>query len=776
VNSEHTLEWQFGGWSGLSPWLGWSALALLAVGGTALAFFFYRQTLQALSWRQRVIFAVLRCGFLFSILLCLAGPARVERVYDADQDARPLAVIVDRSASMSVADSRGVTRLAQSLRIWKKVEADAIRSFPGLRYFHFSTSLTSDANLEGAASGSDSGGETHLYGSLDQALKGAPAGGYGGIVCLTDGLDTTNETPEELSARALQGHSPLYFAVGQNQQVANETLLVREMNVPGRALRKSRFTTTVLVEAHATKARDVPLSLWMENQQVAQTTLHLHPGNNLVPWSVPLDVAEPGLLHLETRLGDGADQETTAAIMPVVASDQVHVLFYQGTLDWSFRFIDTALQGDPSFVLTGLFNPSLKLTQTVGSPNQPILSEMPNTVDALQSYQIIVLSNVFGYELSTAQQTALLDYVHGGGGLLFLVSDTAMARTFASTALEKVLPVVFEGTPKKPDHNDNVQEFQDMMRSIGGVNPSREDDFATDSQKSGANALQDFALPPNSKRSQIAGLFTPGPNGTLQNMPQFSTYARVHGVKAGSEVLAVHPQDKTESGESRALLVTQRFGQGQVTALLTDALWRWRLSLPSTSHDPEIFWQQLFLALSRHPAGSAGLHFALQPFSAALGQTCAFRLDGVHGKDAPTITAISPKGASQTLTAQPAPQSGSWLFQLNSNESGNWRIQAQDSSGAMMETLVRVSNASHSAELSGLPPDTEGLRKLAASTGGCLLNDGAPENWTTTHPHEDLTTLVSKHSRPLWNNWLILLIGLGFYATELIWRRQAKLL
>ena len=776
MTSQRTFEWQFGGWSGLPPWLCWIVLLLAAASAIALAVQFYRHTLRALTWRQRMILAALRCGFILSLLLCLAGPARVDRMYDSDQDARPLAVVVDRSASMGVSDAQGTTRLSCALRIWKKIEPTAIRSFPSLSYFQFSSSLESEPDLETAISASNSGKETHLYDSLNQALKDSPAGGYGGVVCLTDGLDTTDQTAEELGSRALQNHSPLYFAVGQNQQAARETLLVRELNVPGRALRKSRFTATTLIEAHTTHERDVPVTLWMEGQQIAQTSMRLKAGNNLVPWSVPVDTAEPGLLHLEARLGDGVEQETTAAIIPVMASDKIPVLFYQGTLDWSFRFIATALQGDPSFVLTGLFNPSLNLTQTTSSGDQPVINELPNSADALQAYQIVVLSNVFGNELTPAQQKALLDYVHGGGGLLFLVSDTAMARSFAGTPLESVLPVIFEAPPKTPSRDDSVQQFQDMMHAIGGVNQGREDTFASDSQaQSGGDPLQKFATPPDSKRSGISGLFTGDSKDTMKNVPQFSSYARVHGVKAGGQTLAVHPQDKTDSNEARALLVTQHFGEGQVTTLLTDALWRWRLSLPSTSHDPEIFWQQLFLALARHRAGTDGIRFALQPFYASLGQTCAFRIDGIRGKDAPVLTAISPIGKSQVLTAQPGTQASSWLFQLNVTEPGNWRVQAHDQFGAMMETLVRVSNASHKDELSGLPPDTEGLRKLAESTGGCLLNDGTPEDWSTTHTHHQ-ATLLSKHAHPLWNNWVILVIGLGFYVTELIWRRRAKLL
>jgi len=56
-----------------------------------------------------------------------------------------------------------------------------------------------------------------------------------------------------------------------------------------------------------------------------------------------------------------------------------------------------------------------------------------------------------------------------------------------------------------------------------------------------------------------------------------------------------------------------------------------------------------------------------------------------------------------------------------------------------------------------------------------LLNDGVPDTWSTTSS-PDLTTLVSKHSEPVWDTWIILLAALGFYVAELVWRRQARLL
>jgi hypothetical protein len=285
---------------------------------------------------------------------------------------------------------------------------------------------------------------------------------------LTDGLDTTDALPEECISRSLQNHCPLYFCVGQGQSAPRETLLVRELDVPGQVLRKSQFTAQVVVEAYTHQARDVPVSLWKDDRSVAQTLLHLHAGANLIPWPVPVDSGEPGLLHLDCRLGEGAEQESTAAAVPVVAQEQIHILFYQGSLDWSYRFINLAVQNDPSFALTGLFNPDLSVTREIASSSQdPNLMEMPEKVEDLHPFQIVILSNVFADQMSAAQQTALSDYVRGGGGVLFMVSDTKMAATFAGTALESMMPVIFEAPTPEDQGAQSENALQQQMNQVG---------------------------------------------------------------------------------------------------------------------------------------------------------------------------------------------------------------------------------------------------------------------------------------------------------------------
>ena len=376
MKPEHAFEWQLGSWLGLPPALSWSLLVLGALGGIFLAVFLYRDTLRALTPGQRAILIVLRAGFFLSLLLCLAGPSREERVYEANQPTKPLAVLVDRSGSMTSPGTRSLPRVTSALGVWKRVESDARRAFPEQRYFSFSDSLHAASNLDAALTADDPAGTTHLYDSLAQLMKEAPSGGYAGIVTLTDGLDTTDTTPDACASLALQAHCPLYFCVGQSASAPTETLLVREFSVPGEVGRKSQFVARIVVEAHTRQARDVPLTLLKDGQPLASSQIHLQPGANLVPWTVPVDSGEPGLIHLQCQLGAGADQETLGAAVQVVAQEKVSVLFFQGSLDWSSRFITMAVGSDPSFTLTNLYSPNLNLTrEVVPNAQTPVLAE-----------------------------------------------------------------------------------------------------------------------------------------------------------------------------------------------------------------------------------------------------------------------------------------------------------------------------------------------------------------------------------------------------------------
>ncbi len=145
------FEWQFGGW--LRHWsapVAWSVLGTLAVGGAIFVAWMYRRTLRALPPGARVPLTVLRAAIVLIVVLCLANPVRVERRPLEPSARDTLAVVVDRSDSMTTADHRGVTRLASATQLWKQHEAQADKAFSRVVYRHFAVTAAADADLDAA--------------------------------------------------------------------------------------------------------------------------------------------------------------------------------------------------------------------------------------------------------------------------------------------------------------------------------------------------------------------------------------------------------------------------------------------------------------------------------------------------------------------------------------------------------------------------------------------------------------------------------------------------
>src|SRR5207249_3610910 len=76
-----------------------------------------------------------------------------------------------------------------------------------------------------------------------------------------------------------------------------------------------------------------------------------------------------------------------------------------------------------------------------------------------------------------------------------------------------------------------------------------------------------------------------------QNIPPVLSVFAGFTLSPGAETLVT--ADTPQGVEP--VVVTQRFGQGKVTAILTDSLWRWQLGPEAGKAKPyERFWKQMF--------------------------------------------------------------------------------------------------------------------------------------------------------------------------------------
>jgi hypothetical protein len=752
VNSD--FEWQFGGWlQRVPPAMAWGILGLLGLGGLVLIVFLYRRTLRKLSPASRNVLTVLRVALLLVLCLLLAGPSRVRRPAADDQkNERHLAVIVDRSGSMDAVDNRNETRLQNALRIWKQHADEAAQAFDQVDHYRFASKLEKAASLDDATKPGTPGSETQLWTALHAAMADSPAA----IVTITDGLDTSGTDASRVIGEAQSHGIPLYFVPGVNRSRAADLLCIRDVKTPSQVLRVSRFHASLIAEISTPRERDVPVSLWSGRRELASGMLHARAGWNLLPWSADVRASEPGTMPLEFRLGDGAAQETAASSTQVVERTAVGILYYQGALQWGYRFLRGALESDPSFSLTSILNPALgvKITQASGAS----MDDLPDNAAALKKFQIVILAHVLADQLTPAQQQALIDYAKGGGGVLFIAPDSAATDRFAGTPLEAMLPVVFEPYSGNTAQQDNANAFIARMHSALSSGDSDGTIDGDDESPDNAPQLLPFAVLP-------AGI------GMVKGgePPMFSNYARVQRAKPAAEVLAVHPTERTPEDAPRVLLARQQFGQGFTVAMATDLLWRWKMSLPSSSRAAEIFWQQLMLSLV--PAPPEGLRIVKSSSTAALNRSTTITVVGASGAAQPRIEAVSPNGREQWLGAVSSPNG--WLASVTPDALGRWQLTATDSTGNVATMSLPVEPMVRTAENSNTPPDIDGMRQIADATGGALIGSDPVFQPKSAETAEDEG---AKSSQPLWNQSWLLGALLGLYALELITRRMFRLL
>ena len=739
------IEWQFGGWlHDLPAPVATAVLAAIGFAGILFVAWSYRRSRGVLTPRARRWLAGLRASVMLLLLLCLANPVRIEKPAPPKTAGRTLTVLVDRSASMSMPDPRGATRLADAIRRWRQVEPAAKQEFSSVSYRRFDREVRSAASLDDAVNTGVPGDETHLFAALRHSLEENPAA----IVCLTDGLDTSDEASGKFAAEAAARGVPIYFVPGENHLLSDASLALREIQAPARVLRRTEFAAAAVIEAAQPRDKELPMELWVNGKKTASTNLAMRAGHNTLSWPVTVQSGEPGELALEFRAGD----QSASCVADVVESTTMDVLYYQGALQWGYRFLRGALETDPSFRLTAILNPALQVQLSAGSG--AALADLPEDAATLRRFQIVILAHVFANQLSPLQQQALVDYVRGGGCVFFISPDTEATEGFSSTTMEQMLPVVFAA------RNDAASSAVRQMQRQLSMNAAESGDPTLEGG-SQAITLKPFALPRGTPHSAAAALFL---NANAGELPQYASNARVRALKAGAEALAVSGGDAPE-----VLLARQRFGNGFAVVLVTDLLWRWKLSLPSKSHTVEKFWQQLLLSLA--PGSGQGFHVMKLTESPAVNKPAVFV---ANTETAPAFEAMSPAGKRQRLTAsdQSATNGRAWQASFTPTMAGQWNLRATDSSGREARLVFPVREKPISAELVNLPADLTGMTQLAESTGGALVREAADYQSRV----EPTATAPLKAPEPLWNSSVLLGLMLAAYATELISRRFCKLL
>ena len=722
------------------PWLGFAVVLVIAAVGWSLV--------RGVRSRPRVfVLGGLRALMLAVLVLMLFQP---QRRRDEITLLRPqLAVLVDASESMTDPVDDRQPRRWQRVIEWfgSKSVAGAKNDFD-LRVFRFDSALSEQP--QPVKEWKFNGSSTRLLDAVSQVeerFRGQP---LAGVLLLSDGLDTG------VTAGGQAGSSRVpVFAFELEKPFARKQRAKRislaGVDHPSRVAVGWDTEIRVSLAGSGLTGQTAIVEIWRDGHRQAETPVAFNEDEQTRTVAFAVAHDKPGTVQYEIRVTDpAADKEARSyPFLIEVMEPGNRVLYVQNALGFDFKFLRKVIVGDRNLKLSTFVrwtDGRLALLDGNGAQTDGAADFSPK---ALANCAVVMLGDLPPEALSAENATALRNFVDHGGGLVLLGGSNLFAsRDLAAGPLAPVIPV---GLPA----------------------PYREGKFPVRITETGLH------------HPVFGPLFL-----EAKEFPPLLTCNTADSVASAAEVLL-----QTEVGGTlRPLIVSMRFGQGRVVAVLTDTMWRWRLAAKGWASDRspyDTFWTQLMdwlipkeqdkqngnrielfterttYVLGEHPEVRAIVRTPVSgvPLPASLPLRIRTPDEKVFDYVLRTTTLQTPGGKAVN----------GYRAEVEPNVPGVFVAQASatlDGSEATGETRFVVNRPV--TEITGRPINRELLQRLATASGGKFY---PMENWDAWRG--DLHFKQQQFSRvqlqDLWNHPFLPGLLLFLLAAEWITRKRWNL-
>lgn len=718
---------------------------------------------------------------------------RIEQVTPAG---RRLVVLVDRSASIALADASGAdetpqTRQARLEQAWER-SADARIGWrdDGLvvdvRGFSLQTTPITGALAE-TLSDAPSGGGSDLAGALSELGQAEPdRAPLAAVVVISDGLVAEDD--------ATDAH---VSEVGTALGVPITTLslgapFIRDASVAEVRAGEFAFVENVteleaIVVAHGLHDTATTVELRRDGEVVATERIRL--GADGEPVSVRFEVAPDrvGQFVYEITVPPQPQEATLAnnsrAFVVKVLRDKVRVLHVAGRPDWDVRALRTLLRRDPNVELLSYY--ILRGLDDIGREDTTAaLSLIPFPTDELfeeelGSFDLIILHNFDAVQHQVEQYLDNIGrYVEEGGALVLIGGDLAFTdRGYGLPELARLLPV--DTRARSPLERGALRP---TLTDAGRRHPITAWLATADEGWAQLPALDDYnSLPPNPRGDMI-----------------------------GSAALLVHPDGADERGRERPLLAVSEPGRGRVMVLATGSTWRLGfapdLPLIDGARPYDLLWLGAVRWLLRDDT-SGRLTLETDRPRVTVGEPVELQAQTWSASYAAEPNVVV-DWSLRPLTATADPETSKPLLE------GQWVTDGLGRAGERLEALPvgayvaqarrglapgQTQSAPLDADALGQhevrrvfivePPGRElarvdadpgiaRLARLAAATGGEALTALEGDALPRRIPQQETTKargglrVDARRDVPLWNGWLALLLLVATFGGEWLLRRR----
>jgi len=722
------------------------------------------------SFVLRSLLGGLRAVTLIVVAILLSGPMLEYQREIVERDW--VLVLVDRSASMTVVDSPGGPDGTESrddqLRGMLRDHAEYFRHMAEkreVRWFGFHEAAFPLGVREDADEfetdfpidlGPPSGMATNIGPAMAQVLQRATGRPVSAMVIMSDGR--TNQPPSRALIRQFQAEGIPVMVVPMGSSDPLGDLAIGSVQAPNRAFVRDRVPVVVEIDRMGLGAQGAQGTLQLVDELTGEVLAEESIPAEDVTTTVTL-VAEPGLAGTATwrvvLIPDGPDlveDNNVRSIELDLIDRPLRVLYVEGYPRWEYRYLKDILVREQSIESSVML---LSADRDFAQEGNLPLARLPRTQEEWSQFDVLILGDVAAGFFSPAQLDQMRTQVaEAGAGMLMIAGERSVPISFEGTPLSDLLP--FSGSLRLPPVGRPVTMEPTPRAERLGVLRLLD---ARDGTQGWPSELSDEGV----------------------GWSRFFWMQRIDParLKPTAEVLA-RTRQEFEEGEGLPMVLQMRYGAGTGMYVATDEIWRWRYG--RGDFYVEQFWIQLLRTLGRESLTRSGDRAVLSvnPRRAEVRQPVRIellvldaRLSDELGTSVPAIVedeAGSRVGEIELRRDDEAGGrfSGTWL----PDRAGSRRVRIDGMRGADLEQIVTLDVVAADEELRRPEADHDLLARLAAETGGAVLD---PEDLSRMMLRDRSIRTPAPIRESVWDTWLAFCLVLGLVTLEWTGRRFLRL-
>ena len=737
----------------LSAWPGWLLPVLMVTAAAGLALLIRRRWSAAAAklrgWRAWAVWAM-QSTMVALLLLLVWQPAMLVDELSSKQNI--IAVAVDGSRSMGIADSDGRTREAAATAALENGLLTGLQKRFQTRIYRLDSDLM---HVDGAGQIAPTGAATHIADGLKRLAAETSDLPIGAVLLLSDGSENTAETPSPGIGldvlQALRNRRLPVHTIGFGKERYTHDVEIQDVNVAASAVVNARMTATVSFVQNGYAGQKANLVVRDGDKTLALRDVTLGADGLVQTEQIFFTAGAAGAKSLsfgaEPLAGEENLSNNSVSRPVLVSGEKRRILYVEGEPRWEFKFIRRAEDDDPTVQIVSMLRTSENkiYRQGISDPSE-LADGFPVRPEDLFAYAGIIIGSVDADYFTPLQQELLREYVdRRGGGVLFLGGRSSLSDGgWGASSLNELLPTFL------PGGRNNFHR-----------NPATVDLTAAGVDSPITRLLDDPAK--NAER--------------WKKLTYLADYEDAGSPKPGATVLA----EVNVGREKLPLLVTQSYGHGRTAVLATGGTWRWQMSeaLGDPSHD--LFWQQLLRWLV---ADSPGAVTASMPARILMdeGRVQLFaqvRDRQFEAAEDAHVSAhiIGPQGVNALLDLAPSQQTpGLYQADWTAETPGAYLAEVTaESAGSQPQELGRdvltFQRDDGVAENFHTGQNRQLLEQLSSQTGGRYWKPSELKYLPRDISYSEAGISV-RNTKELWDMPIMFLLLIGLPAVEWLLRRK----